>query len=328
MSTHIEEPKPWTVITQIGGTPRGKFYRVKHPESNSVLVGRTIRGRNHAGPQLCNTNLTIAAVIAKFDHNGETYVVYDIPACYTLYEVLKTSLVPFERGLKIALQVADSLRAVHRSGRVHGMLSTEAVLLFADDRIATIDYGLPELWSRVEDPSELAFIDPTLPDLNTRDESSDIYAFGVLLYSLATGFLPFTPENYEDLLKRSPKAPPPIGKRSSTWAFEAFNIVNACLSLDRTQRPKNAAELRNRVAKLSPTPLPLVDEHEQIRAKPRTSQQINIEHHQQSPAVTGAQNWTGTFSNRLKIAGFMLIAALIMLASWGLKSLAAVMPGK
>ena len=328
MSTQIEEPKPWSVVAQVGGTPRGKFYRVKHPESNSVLVGRTIRGKCHPGPQLCNPDPTIATVIAKFEHNHESYVVYDVPACYTLYEVLKTSLVPFERGLRIALQVADALRALHRSGRVHGLLSTEAVLLFSDDRIAAIDYSIPALWEAVDEPGELAFIEPTLPNLATRDESSDIYSYGVLLYMLATGFLPFTPETQTDLTKRAAKAPPPIGKRSSTWGFEAFSIVNSCLSLDRSQRPKSAAELRNRLAKLSPTPIQYVDENEVTRAKARASQQLRAEAAAPRSSELTSKNWTGTISARLKIAGLIILAGLIAMASLALRSLATTMAGQ
>lgn len=318
------QSRAWTILAQVGGSPRGKFYRVKHPESNSILIARTIRGRIFRGPELCNPDQVVANVIARFEQDGESYVVYDVPACFTLHEVLKTSLIPFERGFKIALQVADALRCIHRSGRVHGLLSTEAVLLFSDDRIATIDYSSSELWGVLNSPEEIAYLDPTLPSPSHRDESSDMYAFGVVLYSLATGFLPFSPESFADAGRRGAKVPPPIGKRSSTWPFEAFNIVNSCLALDRSVRPKTAAELRNRLAKLSSTPMPLVDESESSRPTPRTSAQLQSGRVQPPPAQN--QDWTATLLLRLKILGLVIVSGLIIYATLALRSLENAIP--
>ena len=308
--------EPWVVLAQVGSTPRGSFYRVKHTDNNAVMIGRAIRGQRHLGPDACSDDLTIARYLAKFEHEGETVVVYDAPACYTLHEVLKTSLVPFERGFKIALQIADALRALHRDGKTHGMLSAESILVFSDERIATIDYATPTLWSSTPSKDELPYIDPTLKDYSARDEMNDTYAFGILLYSLATGFMPFPSDAIEDIKQRSPKPPPPIGKRSSTWPFEAFNLINCCLTLDRHARPQSIAEVRNKLARLSDTPMQMVDEDEASRPKltgapGRGSQRITGS----MPPLVEAGNHTRNVSQNLLspigLVSFMLLAILI-----------------
>ena len=82
----------WELIAQVAGTPRGIFYRVKHPDTKSVQIARTISGRRYTFPEGLQFDRPVAAVITQFEQNSESFTIYDIPACHTLYEVLKTFL--------------------------------------------------------------------------------------------------------------------------------------------------------------------------------------------------------------------------------------------
>lgn len=315
----------WELIAQVAGTPRGKFYRVKHPDTKSVQIARTISGRRYTFPEGLQFDRPVAAVITQFEQNSESFTIYDIPACHTLYEVLKTSILPFDRSFKIGLQIIDSLRVIHRGQKTHGMLSPEAVLLFSDDRIATIDYCLESLWESTQGQNELAYLDPTLPSLTSRDESSDIYALGVMLYQIATGLLPFEPSSIEEISSRPPKAPPPIGKRSSTWPFETFNIINSCLALDRALRPKSAAEIRNRIAKLSPTPIAMIDENEAKKQKRKSLTLSENKSSQFGPSVVGGSSASSNesakasnISQTIQMAVLACVAAGVMYFAAGL----------
>ena len=98
-------------------------------------------------------------------------------------------------------------------------------------------------------------------DPQQTDVRADIYAFGVLLFQMAAGKLPFTGSTWQefaDLHRR--QSPPPLSPQSSVLS----PIVEACLAKDPAQRCRSFHELRQQLADLyasltgTPAPSPIV----------------------------------------------------------------------
>jgi len=105
---------------------------------------------------------------------------------------------PEPRVRSIASQLAGAIAALHASGRVHGDLKPENVRLNDAGRAVLIDLGFSRRYaSKTEEAhstqraGSLLYLSPETARGASPSPSSDIFAFGVLLYLLATGEHPF-----------------------------------------------------------------------------------------------------------------------------------------
>jgi eukaryotic-like serine/threonine-protein kinase len=110
---------------------------------------------------------------------------------------------PTERAVKITLGICDALDYMHKRGIVHRDLKPENVMVFADDEIKLIDFGI----AMKEDARRLTFVNVSsllgTPDYispeqvkgGRGDQRSDIYSVGIMLYEMLTGTVPFAGPN-------------------------------------------------------------------------------------------------------------------------------------
>lgn len=110
---------------------------------------------------------------------------------------------PTERSVKITLGICDALDYMHKRGIVHRDLKPENVMVFLDDEIKLIDFGI----AMKEDARRLTFVNVSsllgTPDYispeqvkgGRGDQRSDIYSVGIILYEMLTGVVPFSGPN-------------------------------------------------------------------------------------------------------------------------------------
>ena len=110
---------------------------------------------------------------------------------------------PAERAVKITLGICDALDYMHKRGIIHRDLKPENVMVFPDDEIKLIDFGI----AMKEDARRLTFVNVSsllgTPDYispeqvkgGRGDQRSDIYSVGIILYEMLTGVVPFAGPN-------------------------------------------------------------------------------------------------------------------------------------
>ena len=110
---------------------------------------------------------------------------------------------PTERAVKITLGICDALDYMHKRGIIHRDLKPENVMVFPDDEIKLIDFGV----AMKEDARRLTFVNVSsllgTPDYispeqvkgGRGDQRSDIYSVGIILYEMLTGVVPFVGPN-------------------------------------------------------------------------------------------------------------------------------------
>jgi len=110
---------------------------------------------------------------------------------------------PFDRAIKLLIEVCDALDYIHRNGVVHRDLKPENIMLDEHDRIKLIDFGIAtsegarrltfgKLSQLMGSPDYIA---PEQVRGRRGDGRSDIYALGVMLYEMVTGETPFKGAN-------------------------------------------------------------------------------------------------------------------------------------
>lgn len=132
----------------------------------------------------------------------------------TLKKVIGSKPLSLDSVFSIALQVGDALAAAHAKGIVHRDIKSSNIIITPGGKAKVLDFGLAKLLSekgRVESqPDELtrvgtplgtpSYMSPELANGERADHRSDIFSFGVVVYEMATGKLPFRGQTSVDVM--------------------------------------------------------------------------------------------------------------------------------
>lgn len=135
----------------------------------------------------------------------------------TLKKVIGTKPLSLDSVFSIALQVGDALAAAHAKGIVHRDIKSSNIIISPGGKAKVLDFGLAKLLSdkgRVEAAETQAeeltslgtplgtpsYMSPELANGERADHRSDIFSFGVVLYEMATGKLPFRGQTTVDVM--------------------------------------------------------------------------------------------------------------------------------
>lgn len=176
--------------------------------------------------------------------------------------------------LRFAIQLSEGLAHAAINGlHVHGNLKPSNCLLTEDGTLKVTDFGLGEQLKREDGaaPAETAlnpYFAPELADgARGPDTRSDVYAFGLILYELATGQRPYTPSEWVKLISRQNIKLPSLAVHGIAGDAAPLTALNAlfqqCLAVNPDQRPSGFAEVAQRLRHLyqrlagtsAPTPL-------------------------------------------------------------------------
>lgn len=150
----------------------------------------------------------------------------------------------------LARQIIDGLGTAHRSGIIHRDLKPGNILVDEQGRVRILDFGL----ARVRGASRLthagsvvgtlAYSPPEVIQGHDAERTSDIFSFGVVLYQLFTGALPFDSAHEAALLYSILNDDPrPFSDYNSDIPQNLGSIVMRCLEKRPDQRYQNCEEL-------------------------------------------------------------------------------------
>jgi len=169
----------------------------------------------------------------------------------SLRGVLDTRPPPLPCALVWARQLLAGLRAIHDAGVVHCDIKPENILLRRNrSRISELviaDFGCATL---VNDPAQrcgsglngsILYMAPEQLVGSKVDERTDLYAFGLLLYEMLTGALPFAKSGPQlTVVRRLHEAPEPPSKFCPQLSRHLDELVLQCLDRDPNARYPNA----------------------------------------------------------------------------------------
>jgi serine/threonine-protein kinase len=158
---------------------------------------------------------------------------------------------PFDRAVRIALNICSALEHAHSRGVAHRDLKPENILVDYQDRIKIIDFGIASMaGSRRLTFGKLSelmgspdYISPEQVRGKRGDARSDIYSLGIILYEMLTGMVPFNGSNAFAIMNdRVLNAPIPPRHRNPAVTPQLQEILYRALERDPRNRYASARE--------------------------------------------------------------------------------------
>ena len=258
----------YRILSEIGAGGMGTVYRARDEILRRDVALKLLRSEKITNRESRAHILHEARAAASLNHphictiyqvgefQGSSYIAMEHVDGQSLSAQVPAGGFPLELTLRYAVQIADALAHAHARGVIHRDLKTANVVITPQGHVKVLDFGLAK--RILDDANEetrsmlsgfqgsdmvgtLPYMAPEILSGETADARTDIWSFGVLLYNLATGELPFkgrtTFELTSSILKETPD--------SSAIANPSLRaLILRCLAKKPEQRHQAASEVK------------------------------------------------------------------------------------
>ncbi len=201
-----------------------------------------------AASSLNHPNITTIYEICE--HDANVFLAMEYVEGETLKALASRSMLPLTQVLDVALQIADGLAAAHEKGIVHRDIKSDNIMITPKGKVKIMDFGLAKLRGVTgltmagSTLGTAAFMSPEQARGEEVDHRSDIFSFGVVLYQLVTGKLPFRGEHDAALLYSVVNEQPvPVARYNDQVSPEVERIVAKALAKERDERYQRAEDM-------------------------------------------------------------------------------------
>ena len=182
---------------------------------------------------------------------GQIFIAMEYIEGQSLKSKLKKTPLKLETMLDISIQVAEGLEEAHNRGIIHRDIKSSNVMLNSRGQAKIMDFGLAKstVSTRITGTAVImgtvAYMSPEQATGENVDNRADIWSFGVLLYEMLTGQLPFKGDQDQLVLYSILNEEPyPVTGLRSGIPLELEIIINKCLEKDPEARYQNASEVK------------------------------------------------------------------------------------
>ncbi|MDL1875290.1 tetratricopeptide repeat protein [Cytophagia bacterium CHB2] len=219
------------------------------PRQTSASAEERERFKIEAQAAAALNHPNIATIYAIEEVDGDIFMVMEFIDGKELQQVASGRL-QVEKIIEIATQIAEGLQAAHAKGVTHRDIKSSNIMVTESGQVKIMDFGLAKIAGGAQltkDHSTLgtaAYMSPEQARGEPVDHRTDIWAFGVVLYEMLTGQLPFRGV-YEQaviysILNEEPKAIADLRDGVST---DLVQLVQKTLNKDADQRYQNMQAL-------------------------------------------------------------------------------------
>lgn len=218
-----------------------------HHISSDPIERQRFKQEAQAAALINHTN--VAQVYAIEEHENELFIVMEYVEGRELKELLKNETLDREQKVEIAHQVALALEAAHEKNVIHRDIKSGNIMIDESGQVKVMDFGLAHIHGadhitkKGTTVGTTAYMSPEQLSGEEVDFRSDIWAYGVVLYELFTGNLPFSGA-YEAAIMYSiaQEAPDKIPDSESIPAA-IHQVIFDCLSKNREERLQNMQQV-------------------------------------------------------------------------------------
>ena len=267
---------PYEILSAIGAGGMGEVYRAKDTRLDRIVAVKVLPPHLADSPELRERFEREARTIASLNHphictlydighqDGTDFLVMEYLEGETLAQRLMKGPLPLDQVLKYAIEIADALDKAHRKGATHRDLKPGNIML-TKSGTKLLDFGLAKLKQEVDPAASPLSQLPTAPHAITAqgailgtlqcmapeqlegtevDARTDIFAFGVLVYEMATGKKAFEGKSQASLIAKILETdPPPMSTLQPMTPPALDRVVKKCLAKEPEKRWQAASDL-------------------------------------------------------------------------------------
>ncbi|MEE9231559.1 MAG: serine/threonine-protein kinase, partial [Acidobacteriota bacterium] len=239
------------------------------PQELTADPERRLRFQREAQTAAALNHPNIATIHEVGEHEDSQYIVMEFLEGRTLREVIGHRPMPLKEWLRVALPIAEGLAHAHARHVIHRDLKPDNVMIGGEHQVKILDFGLAKLrepeatptgtgndiHSRLETISgelsragkvfgTVAYMSPEQARGEKTDHRSDLFSFGIVLYQMATGRLPFKGKSdVETLHAVIAQEPTPPSQITEATPQEVERVIRKAMEKETERRYQDAADL-------------------------------------------------------------------------------------